>query len=368
MKRMHAFVLKEFFHIFRDRRSLLILLGMPVVLVTLFGFAITNEINNADFVVFDQSRDEMSTEITRRLVASGYFNLHKEARNMEEVRNSFIYSKAKLAIVFPPQQALDFQKNGQPQIQLLADATDPNTATTLINYASNVINRYQMEANAVEEARPLIQTEIRMLYNPRLKSVFMFVPGVMTVILMLVSAMMTSIAITREKELGTMEVLLASPLRPGVIVVGKVIPYIGLAFFNTIVILLLGAYVFGMPIEGSLVLLLLECVLFVLTSLALGILISTRTNSQQVAMMISLIALMLPTVLLSGFIFPIESMPAVLQWLSNIIPAKWFIIIIKNIMLKGTGVDFIWKETLILVGMTLFFIGVSVRNFKIRLE
>ncbi len=368
MKRMRAFIQKEFYHIFRDRRSLLILLGMPVVLVTLFGFAITNEIQNADLVVLDPSKDEMSTEITRRLVASGYFDLYKEAQNIKEVEKSFIFSKTKLAIIYPDQQAKDFQKEGYAQIQLLADATEPNTATTLINYASSIIKDYQMEVNGLQGRPPLIQPEIRMLYNPQLKSVFMFVPGVMTVILMLVSAMMTSIAITREKELGTMEILLVSPLSPAIIVVGKVIPYIALAFFNTLVILLLGTYVFGMPIEGSLVLLLAECVLFVLTSLALGILISTRTNSQQVAMMISLIALMLPTVLLSGFIFPIESMPWPLQWLSNIIPAKWFIIIIKNIMLKGTGVDFVWKETLILVGMTFFFIAASVRNFKIRLE
>jgi ABC-2 type transport system permease protein len=368
MKRMRAFIQKEFYHIFRDRRSLLILLGMPVVLVTLFGFAITNEIQNADLVILDQSKDEMSTEITRRLLASGYFTLHEEARNIQEVENSFIYSKTKLAVVYPNQQFHDFQKEGYTQIQLIADATDPNTATTLISYASAVINSYQMEVNGQGSASPLIQPEIRMLYNPQLKSVFLFVPGVMTVILMLVSAMMTSIAITREKELGTMEVLLVSPLSPAIIVIGKVIPYVFLAFFNTIVILILGTYVFGMPIEGSLVLLLAECILFVLTSLALGILISTRTSSQQVAMMISLIVLMLPIVLLSGFIFPIESMPWPLQVISNIIPAKWFIIIIKNIMLKGTGMEFIWKETLVLAGMTLLFIAASVRNFKIRLE
>ncbi len=367
MKRMHAFILKEFYHIFRDRRSLLILLGMPVILVTLFGFAITNEINQAEMVIYDPAKDDMTTEITRRMVASGYFDLHKEAGSMAELRESFIFSKTKIAVVYPIRMAENFRQEKQAQVQLLADATDPNTATTLINYASAIINDYQMEMIGGLEPRLLLQTEVRMLYNPRLKSVFMFVPGVMTVILMLVSAMMTSIAITREKELGTMEVLLVSPLSPIIIVVGKVIPYIFLAFFNTIVILLLGTFVFGMPIEGSLLLLLAECVLFVLTSLALGILISTRTSSQQVAMMISLIALMLPTVLLSGFIFPIESMPWPLQVLSNVIPAKWFIIIIKNIMLKGTGITFIWQETLILTGMTLLFILVSVRNFKIRL-
>ena len=196
----------------------------------------------------------------------------------------------------------------------------------------------------------------------------MFVPGVMTVILMLVSAMMTSISITREKELGTMEVLLVSPLKPLQVIVGKVVPYIFLSIINATIIILLSLFVFKMPVQGSLILLGLESVLFIITSLALGILISTVSASQQTAMMISLMGLMLPTILLSGFIFPISSMPLPLQIISNIVPAKWFIIIVKAIMLKGVGLGFIWKENLILIAMTLFFIGLSVKKYKIRLE
>ena len=368
MKQFGIFIQKELFHIFRDRRTLLILLGMPIVLVLLFGFAITNEIDNARIAILDQSKGEMSQELTQRLVASGYFLIDENLWEVAEIEQHFREGKTKMAIVFPPELQENLRRNLPTQIQLIADATDPNTATTLINYASAIIGRYVQDQGR-GQAMPLqIHTEVKMLYNPRLKSVFMFVPGVMTVILMLVSAMMTSIAITREKELGTMEVLLASPLRPAMIIIGKVIPYILLALANTVVILMLGAFVFGMPIKGSLFLLALECLLFVITSLALGILISTRTESQQVAMLISLMMLMLPTILLSGFIFPIESMPLALQVISNIIPAKWFIIILKNVMLKGTGVEFIWKESLILGGMALFFIGASVRNFKIRLE
>ncbi|MCB0558288.1 MAG: ABC transporter permease [Lewinellaceae bacterium] len=368
MKQFGIFIQKELFHIFRDRRTLLILLGMPIVLVLLFGFAITNEIDNARIAILDQSKGEMSQKITQRLLASGYFLIDENLREVAEIEQHFREGKTKMAIVFPPELQENLRRNLPTQIQLIADATDPNTATTLINYASAIIGRYVQDQGR-GQAMPLqIHTEVKMLYNPRLKSVFMFVPGVMTVILMLVSAMMTSIAITREKELGTMEVLLASPLRPAMIIIGKVIPYILLALANTVVILMLGAFVFGMPIKGSLFLLALECLLFVITSLALGILISTRTESQQVAMLISLMMLMLPTILLSGFIFPIESMPLALQVISNIIPAKWFIIILKNVMLKGTGVEFIWKESLILGGMALFFIGASVRNFKIRLE
>ena len=368
MKQFGIFIQKEFYHILRDRRTLLILLGMPVVLVLLFGFAITNEIDNARIAILDQSKGEMSQEITQRLVASGYFLIDENLQEIAQIEQHFREGKTKMAVVFPSGIEEDKRRNLPTQIQLIADATDPNTATTLINYASAIIGRYVQDQGR-GQAMPLqIHTEVKMLYNPRLKSVFMFVPGVMTVILMLVSAMMTSIAITREKELGTMEVLLASPLRPAMIIIGKVIPYILLALANTVVILMLGAFVFGMPIKGSLFLLALECLLFVITSLALGILISTRTESQQVAMLISLMMLMLPTILLSGFIFPIESMPLALQVISNIIPAKWFIIILKNVMLKGTGVEFIWKESLILGGMALFFIGASVRNFKIRLE
>lgn len=368
MKQFGIFIQKELYHIFRDRRTLLILLGMPVVLVLLFGFAITNEIDNARIAILDQSKGEMSREITERLLASGYFLIDENLREVGQIEQHFREGKTKIALVFPPELQEDLRRNLPAQIQVIADATDPNTATTLINYASAIIGQYMREQSP-GRAMPLqISTEVKMLYNPRLKSVFLFVPGVMTVILMLVSAMMTSIAITREKELGTMEVLLVSPLRPAMIIVGKVVPYILLALANTIVILLLGAFVFGMPVRGSFFLLGLECLLFVVTALALGILISTRTDSQQVAMLISLMVLMLPTILLSGFIFPIESMPRVLQVISNIIPAKWFIIILKNVMLKGTGVEFVWKESLILLGMAVFFIGASVRNFKIRLE
>jgi ABC-2 type transport system permease protein len=207
-----------------------------------------------------------------------------------------------------------------------------------------------------------------MVYNPELKSVFMFVPGIMTVILMLVSAMMTSISITREKELGTMEVILVSPLKPLQVIAGKVVPYIVLSVINATVIILLSLFVFKMPIQGSLILLAFETVLFIVTALALGILISTVAATQQTAMMISLMGLMLPVIILSGFIFPISSMPFVLQIISNIIPAKWFIIILKAIMLKGVGFSFIWKETLILLVMTVFFIALSIKKYKIRLE
>ena len=219
-----------------------------------------------------------------------------------------------------------------------------------------------------QEMHYQIIPEVRTQYNKELKGVFMFVPGTMALILMLVSAMMTSISIAREKELGTMEVLLVSPLKPLPIVVGKVIPYIALSFVNAIVIIALSYFVFDMPINGSMIFLLLETLLFIFMALSLGVLISTISDSQLKAMFISMFALMLPTMLLSGFIFPIENMPKVLQWFSSLMPARYFIIIVKSIMIKGTGLFYVWKETLILVGMTLFFLMLSVKKFKVRLE
>lgn len=207
-----------------------------------------------------------------------------------------------------------------------------------------------------------------MRFNPELKSVFLFVPGLIALILMLVCALMTSITMAREKEVGTMEVLLVSPLKPQLIVVGKVVPYMALSFVNVVTILLLARAVFGVPFRGSLTLLLAECLLFIVCALSLGVLISTRSNTQQTAMMIALAGLLLPTVILSGFIFPIASMPEVLQFVSHIVPAKWFLRIVRGIMIKGVGIEYFWQETLILVGMTLVFIAASVRNFKIRLE
>ena len=368
MKTFFAFIKKETFHILRDTRTLVIILGLPIIQIILFGFAITNEINDAHIVILDQSRDQATRDLTQRMLSSGFFLLDSQPQDMEAVEGIFQRGRVKMAIVFPPDFQAKFLRQDGAQVQLIADATDPNTATSLINYASAIIRDYQLEQANLQAIPMRIRTDVKMLYNEELKSVFMFVPGVMTVILMLISAMMTSIAITREKELGTMEVLLVSPLQPFLIVVGKVVPYVALAFLDTILILLLGTLVFEMPIRGSLWLLLAECLLFIFTSLALGILISTRTSSQQVALMISLMGLMLPTILLSGFIFPVENMPRVLQMISNLIPARWFIIIAKDIMLKGVGFAYIWKETLILGIMTLVLTGLSIRNFKIRLD
>ena len=368
MKRFKGFVRKEFYHIFRDKRSLFILFGMPVAQILLFGFAITNEINNVDIAVLDHSRDATTGEIINKIAASKYFSINEFIERETDIESAFQKGKIKAVLNFEKNFSRNLIRDNAATIQIITDATDPNTANTISNYTSSILRNYQQELNRDIQLAYQVLPEVRMVYNPELKGVFMFVPGVMTIILMLVSAMMTSISITREKELGTMEILLVSPLKPILIIIGKVVPYIFLSVINAIVIIVLSIFVFKMPIQGSLFLLGMESVLFIITSLSLGILISTISTTQQTAMMVSLMGLMLPTILLSGFIFPISSMPIPLQVISNVIPAKWFIVLLKGIMLKGVGIVYLWKETLLLFGMALFFIIVSVRKYKIRLE
>ena len=297
-----------------------------------------------------------------------YFSIKQIIEREQDISTVFQKGQIKAVINFEKNFGNKIIKTKNASIQIITDATDPNTANTVNNYISAILKHYQKELNNDVTTAYQITPQVHMIYTPELKSVFMFVPGVMTVILMLVSAMMTSISITKEKEMGTMEILLVSPLKPFQVIVGKVFPYIALSIINAIVIVVMSIVIFKIPVQGSLFLLGFESVLFIITSLALGIFISTISSTQQTAMMISLMGLMLPVILLSGFIFPVSSMPMPLQLISNIIPAKWFIIIIKGIMLKGVGIQFLWKETLILMVMTLFFIVVSVKKYKIRLE
>lgn len=368
MKRFFGFVKKEFYHIFRDKRSLFILFGMPIAQIMLFGFAITNEINNVDIAILDKSQDAITQEITNKIATSKYFSIQQYLKNENEIEAIFQKGKVKAVLVFENDFSKKLTTDHNATVQIVADATDPNTANTINNFISSILQKYQQEINKGVAIPYQIIPETRMAYNQELKSVFMFVPGVMTIILMLVSAMMTSISVTKEKELGTMEILLVSPLKPYLVIIGKVVPYILLSVINAVVIILLSIFVFKMPVQGSFFLLGLESILFIISSLSLGILISTISDTQQTAMMISLMGLMLPVILLSGFIFPITSMPFPLQVISNIIPAKWFIIIIKGIMLKGVGIAYVWKETLILLGMTIFFMALSIKKYKIRLE
>lgn len=368
MKQFLTFVKKEFLHVLRDKKTLLILFGMPVVQILIFGFALTNEVKNSKIVVVDYAKDIASQKIIAKIEASRYFEITKSLAGSAALEAAFKTGDIKMAIVFPEGFNNQLMHENKAQIQVIADASDPNNATTLTNYVSSIINDYQAQQNQINPAPYQIRPEIKMLYNPQLKGAPNFVPGVMALILMLVCVMMTAISIVKEKEMGTMEILLVSPFRPIMVIISKAVPYLILSMVNVITILLLSVFVLDLPIAGSILLLFAESTLFIITCLTLGIFISVKTDSQQTAMLISLLGMLLPTLLFSGFLFPIENMPLPLQWFSNIVPSKWYYLIVKGIMIKGLGFSYIWKETLILFAITIFLLIISLKSFKIRLS
>ena len=365
MNRFFAFVRKEIYHILRDTRTLVILFGLPVVLVLIFGYTVTNEFRNASMAILDQADDESSAALTAHLLASGHFELTATPRNMSELEAAFEANAVKIGLVIPAgfEQAL---YGAQPaRVQLITDASEPNYATTLTSYANQMIAAFARERGGQRATPYQIRTETRLLYNPRMVSAYNFIPGTVALVLMLISAMMTSLTLAREKESGTMNLLLVSPLPPPLIILGKVTPYVLLAFVDALVIFGMSYYVFDVPIRGSLWLLLGLTLLYLAVALALGILISTRSKTQQEAMMFSLFVLLMPTMLLSGFMFPIPSMPEPLQLVAKMIPANYFIQIQQAVMLKGAGWSVIARPTLILAGMLILLLGAAWRNFKV---
>lgn len=367
MKQFFAFVRKEFYHIFRDRRTMLILLGMPVVQIILFGFAISTEVKNVRVVVLDPSNNVMTRRIVDRIGASEYFRMERMIHSPEELEAIFREGDADLAIVFSTRFA-DGIYTGDSQIQLVADATDPNMATTRTNYAAGIIASVQQELMPPGVSVATIVPDVKLLYNPQMKSTYNFVPGVMGLILMLICAMMTSISIVREKETGTMEILLVSPVKPLFVILSKAVPYFVLSFINLVTILLLSVYVLHVPVAGSLFWLITVSLLFIFVSLALGLLISSVTRTQVAAMLASGLILMMPTMILSGMIFPIESMPLVLQIISDILPARWYIQAVRKLMIEGVDITLVLKEVGILALMAAVLITISFKKFKNRLE
>ncbi len=360
MHQFLSFVRKEYRHILRDARTMLILLAMPVVMILLYGFAITTEVRNASVGLLSVRPDVTVRHIASRLDASEYFTVERTMSSDEEVVSAFRNGDVQLVVAF---------NDDNTALQLIADGSEPNQASMVVNYAKGIIASAMQDLSAgVQTSSATIDITTRMLYNPQQKSAYNFVPGVMGLILMLICAMMTSIAIVREREQGTMEVLLASPLPPIIVILAKLVPYLTISIINISTILLLAVYVLDVPIVGSLWLMALLCTVFVLLALSLGMLISTFVNSQMAAMLLSGMVLMMPSMLLSGMMFAIESMPEVLQWLSAVVPVRWFIEALKKVMLQGCGVWEIAKELTILTSMTLFLLVVSLKNFKVRLE
>lgn len=340
----------------------MILLGMPVLQIILFGFAITTELNHSRVAVLDPSKDAVTTRITERIDENRYFSVVKELSSASDIETVFRHDEADIVVAFTP----DFDANlstGEAGIQLVVDATDPNTGNMMAGYVQGIVGQALQSGT---QSSPIVQTHL--LFNPQMKSAYNFVPGVMGLILMLICAMMTSISIVREKETGTMEVLLVSPIRPIFIILAKAVPYLVLSCVNLATILLLSVYVLHVPVEGSLWTLSFLSLLLIAVALSLGLLISCVVQNQVAAMIVPGMGLMMPVMLLSGMIFPIESMPAVLQWISNIIPARWYIQAVKKVMIEGLGMAAVWHEALILSGMAALLIGLSLKKFKERLE
>ncbi len=367
MKQFYHFIVKEFYHIFRDRKTLFILLGMPMVQIIIFGFALTNEVKNTKITIINQSEGASAARLVQKIESSRYFELYSQSTDAAQIDRLFKKGAVKIALVIPNDFDPSIVNQNKGQLQIIADATDPNVATALTNYLSVIVQDFQKELNSNNTIPYKMDVEARMMYNPQLKGAYNFVPGVMAMVLLLVCTMMTALTVVREKELGNMEILLASPINPIKIILAKAVPYLLLSIINITTILLLSYFVLDVPINGNLFLLYAESILFIMVSLGLGLLISAGTDSQQSAMFISLVAMFLPTVMFSGFIFPIENMPLPLRIISNFIPAKWFFIIVKSVMIKGVGLKLIWKETLILTCMMLFFFGMAIKKFKIRL-
>jgi ABC-2 type transport system permease protein len=368
MKQLIVFIKKEFLQVFRDKQSLLLLFGLPIAQIVLFGFALSNEVKDSKIVVVDYSKDVITSQIIRKIGASKYFDIEQSMQSADKLESAFKKGTIKMAIIFPAHFAVNLLQTKKASMQVIADASDPNVATTVINYVTQIINNYNAQLGRLSVQPLQIVPEVQMLYNPELRGAPNFVPGVMALVLMLVCTMMTSVAVVKEKELGTMEILLVSPFKPLYIIIAKLTPNLLISIVNFFIILILSSVFLDLQVKGSILLLTFESILFILTSLSIGLLISIGAKTQQAAMMGSLMGMMLPTMLLTGFLFPVENMPLALQWLSNLVPSRWYFIVIKQVMLKGLGIGSVWKETLILSGMCVLLFTVSLKRFKIRLQ
>lgn len=352
MKQFFSFVIKEGKHIVRDKRTMLILFGMPLVLMLLFGFAITNDVKNVRTVVVTSSMDHLTRQAVDRLAASEYFTITQVVATPRDAERVIRGQKADMAIVFGPEFAS--RRSG---VQFIVDGADPNMAQQWTNYATGVMLNAQGGA-----------VNTKMLYNPQMRSAYNFVPAIMGMLLMLVCAMMTSISIVREKEKGTMEVLLVSPVKPLMIIIAKAIPYLALAFIILIIIMLMARYVLEVPLAGSLFWIIVISVIYILLALSLGLLISNVAKTQLVALLLSAMVLLVPIVMLSGMIFPVESMPQILQWISAVIPPRYYIDAMRKLMIMGVGIQDVAREVLILVGMVVVLMTLALAKFNKRLE
>jgi len=349
MKQFIAFVIKETKHILRDKRTMLILFGMPVVMMLLFGFAITTDVKNVRTVVVTSEMSPRTQQAVERLAQSEYFIITQTVNTPREAEQLIRSQKADMALVFTQNRGM----------QMMVDGSDPNMAQQWTTYAQQTM----AAANS-----SLFTIHSSLLYNPQMRSAYNFVPAIMGMLLMLICAMMTSISIVREKEKGTMEVLLVSPVRPLMVIVAKAVPYLVLAFGILITILLMARFVLGVPVAGSLFWILAVSTLYILLALSLGLLISNIAQTQLVALLMSAMVLLMPVVMLSGMLFPVESMPTILQWISAIVPPRYYIEAMRKLMIMGVGIGEVAHEVSVLAIMTVVLLAIALKKFKQRLE
>lgn len=346
---------------------MLIVLVMPVVLIILFGFALSTEVRNVDIAILAPGPDQTVRQIADKLDASEYFTVKRWLSSPEEIHEVMRSGEIQLVVAFGQNFSGNILSPDGSQMQMVVDASDANMAQSYTSYAGGIISSFSNEMAGSDTETGII-SQVQFLYNPQMKSAYNFVPGIMGLIMMLICAMMTSISIVREKEMGTMEVLLVSPVRPIYIVVSKMVPYFVLSCINLATILLLSVFVLKVPVAGSLASLGLVSLIYIIANLSLGLLISTMAQQQVIALMISGLLLMVPTMLLSGMVFPIESMPWPLRWLSCLLPPRWYITAVRKLMIQGLPLIYAWKETVILVSMAVVLIGASLKKLNNRLE
>lgn len=361
--RIIPIIRKEFIHIRRDFRTLIIIFIMPVAMLLMFGYAINMEIQNIDLAVIDRSQSPASRALVRAFQGSKFFTVRDFAGGESLAGALFQNRQARMVLIIPQDFARTIASPVVTKVQALIDASDSNAAQAMRNYADAILQTF----NAGHGLAAPFEVQTTIQYNPTLKSTFFFVPGLVALILIMISALLTSVAIVREKETGTMEQILVSPVRAREIVAGKVIPYILLAFMDGVIVLLVAHFWFKVPIIGSVALILGAALIYVFVALSLGLFISTMAHTQQVAMIVALITSMLPSIMLSGFFFPIASMPKVLQWLTYVVPAKYFLIVLRGIMLKGNTLMHIGTPLMVLLGMGIVFMLVSTKKFKTTL-
>jgi ABC-2 type transport system permease protein len=378
MKALLGLLRKEVYHILRDRRTLVVIVALPVLQVIIFGYAIRTDVDHVRLAIVDPAPDPVTLAMRARFGAAGVFETVAVLPRIEPLEELFRRGTAQGAVVFEAGFAERLARGLPAGLLIIADATEPNTGSIVAAYANAVVQGYEQEEDAASRTPHLaplpargavrIVPSIRMRFNPTRESSNLFVPGLMAFVLTIISSLMTAISLTREKETGTMEALLVSPLRPWQIILGKVAPYLVVGFASVVGVILEARLVFHVPLRGSLSLLLAEGLLFILVSLSLGILISARTSSQRVAMLGALVGTMLPTMLLSGFIFPLESMPWPLRAISVVVPARWFVLVARSIMLKGVGLSYLWRPSLVLLAMAVLLLAASTRAFHERLD